>query len=89
MLSFSLAVTMLTEFLPRKPSTGVALANFLRNIFSCVGSVLGEPLMRAEGNGWMMTGLAIVASTGIGVVWWMKNRGAAWREKHGHEIVEA
>lgn len=86
MLIFSLAVTMLTEFIPRKPSSGVAVANFLRNIFSCVGSVLGDPLIRAEGNGWMFTGLAILAATGTGVVWWMRKRGGQWRERNGDKI---
>lgn len=80
MLIFSLAVTMLTEFLPRKPSTGVAVANFLRNILSCVGSVMGDPLIRAVGNGWLFTGLAVIASTGLGVVWAMRKFGPRWRK---------
>ncbi|PQK10292.1 hypothetical protein BB8028_0002g06160 [Beauveria bassiana] len=82
MLIFSLAVTMLTEFIPRKPSSGVAVANFLRNIFSCASILLGDPLLRIEGDGWMFTGLAILASSGIGVVWWMRNKGAIWREQN-------
>ncbi|KAH8718473.1 MFS transporter OpS2 [Beauveria bassiana] len=82
MLIFSLAVTMLTEFIPRKPSSGVAVANFLRNIFSCAGILLGDPLLRIEGYGWMFTGLTILASSGIGVVWWMRNKGTIWREQN-------
>ena len=37
MLIFAMATTMLTEFMPRKASNGVALNNFVRNIFSCIG----------------------------------------------------
>lgn len=44
MIIFSCATTMLTEFMPRKSSSGVAVNNFVRNIFSCVGGV-GEFLL--------------------------------------------
>ena len=86
MLIFGLAVTMLTEFTPRKPSNGVAVANFLRNTFSCVGTVLGNPLIRAEGNGWMFMGLAILVSTGALVIWWMRVKGGAWRKANKEKI---
>ncbi|KIW12662.1 hypothetical protein PV08_09940 [Exophiala spinifera] len=86
MLIFGLAVTMLTEFVPRKPSNGVAVANFLRNIFSCIGTILGDPLIRAEGTGWMFTGLAILVSTGILVIWWMRAKGAKWRVENEGKV---
>jgi predicted MFS family arabinose efflux permease len=86
MLIFGLAVTMLTEFVPRKPSSGVAVANFLRNIFSCIGTVLGNPLIHAEGTGWMFTGLALLVSTGVVVIWWMRVKGSAWREANKGKI---
>lgn len=86
MLIFGLAVTMLTEFVPRKPSNGVAVANFLRNIFSCIGTILGDPLIRAEGTGWMFTGLAILVSTGALVIWWMRAKGAKWRKENEGKV---
>lgn len=39
MVVFSCATTMLTEFMPKKGSSGVAVNNFVRNIFSCVGGI--------------------------------------------------
>ncbi|KAH0830783.1 hypothetical protein AYO21_10017 [Fonsecaea monophora] len=86
MLIFGLAVTMLTEFVPRKPSSGVAVANFLRNIFSCIGTILAHPLIRAEGTGWMFTGLGILVSTGALVILWMRTRGSAWREANRGKV---
>jgi predicted MFS family arabinose efflux permease len=80
MPTFSLAVTMLTEFIPHKPSAGVAVANFLRNILSCLGSAVGNPLIRAVGNGWLFTGLAVIACSGMGVVWSMRRHRERWRE---------
>ncbi|OQV06674.1 hypothetical protein CLAIMM_11215 [Cladophialophora immunda] len=86
MLIFGLAVTMLTEFVPHKPSNGVAVANFLRNIFSCIGTILGDPLIRAEGTGWMFTGLGILVSTGALVIWWMRVKGPAWRQANAGKL---
>ncbi|CAJ2502935.1 Uu.00g103290.m01.CDS01 [Anthostomella pinea] len=61
MLVFSMATTMLTEFMPRSSSSGVALNNFVRNILSCIGGIAGQPLIDAIGNGWLATGVAIIA----------------------------
>ncbi|KAF2139259.1 uncharacterized protein K452DRAFT_232600 [Aplosporella prunicola CBS 121167] len=60
MLIFAMATTMLTEFMPRKASNGIALNNFARNIFSCIGSVVTDPAIRAIGNGWLFTAVALV-----------------------------
>lgn len=51
MLLFAAATTMLTEFMPKRASSGVALNNFGRNIFSFLGVLLAEPLIDAIGNG--------------------------------------
>ncbi|RMJ22061.1 multidrug resistance transporter, partial [Aspergillus sp. HF37] len=59
MIIFSMATTMLTEFMPKKSSTGVALNNFVRNIFSCVGSLVTAPIITAIGNGWIFTILGL------------------------------
>lgn len=80
MLVFAMVTTMLTEFMPRKGSHGVALNNFVRNIFSCVGAAVTEPLMRAIGNGWLFTGFGVICFiSGVYSVWAMKKYGPTWR----------
>ncbi|EAU36513.1 conserved hypothetical protein [Aspergillus terreus NIH2624] len=80
MLIFSMVTTMLTEFMPRKSSSGVALNNFMRNIFSCVGSFVTAPIIDAIGNGWLFTilGLAAFASSSVLII--MKVFGPRWRK---------
>ncbi|KAL2009874.1 hypothetical protein VTN00DRAFT_5681 [Thermoascus crustaceus] len=79
MLIFSMATTMLTEFMPKKSSTGVALNNFVRNIFSCVGSIVAAPIIDAIGNGWIFTILGLVAIASSSVILAMRIYGARWR----------
>jgi multidrug resistance protein len=64
MLVFSMATTMLTEFMPRRASSGVALNNFVRNILSAAGAVVGQPLIDAIGFGWLTTTIALIAWIG-------------------------
>lgn len=81
MLIFAMVTTMLTEFMPRKSSNGVALNNFVRNIFSCVCSVITNPLIETIGNGWLFTILAVVPLfVGIWAIWAMKKFGPRWRK---------
>ncbi len=86
MIIFTMASTMLTEFMHRKPATGVAVNNFMRNIFSCAGTVAGDPLFRAWGNGWLFTGLGVIAFFSGGVLWAMKRYGPRWRERLDREL---
>ncbi|EME82589.1 uncharacterized protein MYCFIDRAFT_187941 [Pseudocercospora fijiensis CIRAD86] len=80
MLIFALVTTMLTEFMPRKASSGIALNNFVRNIFSCVGSIVTEPLIVAIGNGPLFSGLCVIAlAAGIACMWSLKTFGPRWR----------
>ena len=79
MLIFAMATTMLTEFMPRKSSNGVALNNFVRNIFSCVGAIVSAPLIDAIGNGWLFTILGIWALSSSIVIWAMRRFGPKWR----------
>lgn len=88
MLIFSMATTMLTEFMPKKASNGVALNNFVRNIFSCVGAIIAQPLIDAIGNGWLFTGLGIIAMASGAVVWAMRRFGPRWRERMDRELDE-
>lgn len=81
MLVFGAATTMLTEFMPRKSSTGVALNNFVRNIFSCAGAIVTQPLINAMGVGWLCTMIAIVCwTTGNLSIWALKRYGPGWRK---------
>lgn len=72
---------MLTEFMPKKSSSGVALNNFIRNIFSCVGVVVTEPLIRAMGVGWLCTMVALFAwiSSNLGI-WLLLRNSSKWRK---------
>jgi MFS family permease len=80
MIIFAMATTMLTEFMPRKASNGIALNNFVRNIFSCVGGIVAAPLIDAIGNGWLFTILGLVSLvSGIVVIMAMKRYSAKWR----------
>ncbi|KAK3678949.1 hypothetical protein LTR78_001402 [Recurvomyces mirabilis] len=80
MLIFAMATTMLTEFMPRKASNGVALNNFVRNIFSCVGTIVASPLVNAIGNGALFTIIGAVALvSGILTILAMKRFGPRWR----------
>jgi MFS family permease len=80
MIIFAMATTMLTEFMPRKASTGIAVNNFVRNIFSCVGGLVAAPIIEAIGNGWLFTILGLVALvSGVGVIWSMKTYAERWR----------
>jgi len=80
MLIFALVNTMLTEFMPRRAASGIALNNFLRNIFSFTGAVVAEPLLGAIGNGWLMTILGIWSLvTGCAALYAMRRWGERWR----------
>ena len=80
MLIFAMATTMLTEFMPKKASNGVAANNFVRNIFSCVGAIIAQPLISAIGNGWLFTGVGVIAAASSVVVWAMRRFGPRWRQ---------
>ncbi|KAG8529466.1 uncharacterized protein KY384_006103 [Bacidia gigantensis] len=86
MLVFAMATTMLTEFMPKKASAGVAVNNLIRNIFSCIGSVVAQPLIDAIGNGWLFTGVGVIAASSSVVVWAMSRFGPRWRERMNHEL---
>ncbi|KAI1104474.1 MFS general substrate transporter [Jackrogersella minutella] len=80
MLVFSAATTMLTEFMPGRSSSGVALNNFVRNILSCTGGIVGQPLIDAMGVGWLMTTVGLVAwISGNLCIWFLRKNSRKWR----------
>lgn len=82
MLIFSVSTTMLTEFLPKRASAGIAINNFVRNFFSFTMAAVAEPVINAIGNGWIMTILGLWSlASGIAVIMVMKKWGPGWREK--------
>lgn len=81
MVVFSMSTTMLTEFMPKKSSSGVAVNNLIRNQFSCIGGVIASPLIDAIGNGWLFTILALICWLSMAVIWAMRQFGPNWRAK--------
>ncbi|CAK7240006.1 MAG: hypothetical protein STHCBS139747_001441 [Sporothrix thermara] len=80
MLVFGAVTTMLTEFMPRRSSGGIALNNFLRNIFSCVGAIVAQPLIGAMGYGWLCTMIALIAFIiGNLCIFLLRRYGSRWR----------
>ncbi|KAA8631403.1 hypothetical protein SMACR_08385 [Sordaria macrospora] len=81
MLVFGAVTTMLTEFMPHRSSSGVAVNNFVRNIFSCVGTIVAQPLIDAMGVGWLCTMIGLFAwLTGNLAIWMLKRNATKWRE---------
>ncbi|KAK3989282.1 hypothetical protein QBC44DRAFT_87936 [Cladorrhinum sp. PSN332] len=89
MLVFGAVTTMLTEFMPHRSSSGVAVNNFVRNIFSCVGGVVAQPLLDAMGNGWLTTMVGLFAwVTGNAAIWMLKRNAGKWREEMDRALSE-
>ncbi|KAI8633865.1 major facilitator superfamily transporter [Xylariaceae sp. FL1651] len=82
MLVFSMATTMLTEFMPKRASSGVALNNFVRNILSATGAVVGQPLIDVIGFGWLATAIALIAWIGGNLCLYLIRRNSQeWRRQ--------
>lgn len=78
---------MLTEFMPKRAASGIALNNFLRNIFSFTGAMVAEPVLSAIGNGWLMTILGLWSIvTGYMALGAMRRWGSQWRVKMVEEL---
>ena len=86
MIIFAMATTVLTELMPKKSSSGVAVNNFVRNIFSCIGAIAGAPLIAAIGNGWLFTILGLWALSSASVIWAVKRFGPRWRKSMDKDL---
>ncbi|ODA80359.1 hypothetical protein RJ55_03317 [Drechmeria coniospora] len=80
MLVFSAATTMLTEFVHKRSSAGVAVNNFVRNILSCVGTVVAAPWITAMDTGWVFTIIALFCLvSGYVGIWTLRRNAPRWR----------
>ncbi|KAL7921816.1 major facilitator superfamily domain-containing protein [Trichoderma austrokoningii] len=81
MLVFSAATTMLTEFVRKKSSAGVAVNNFVRNILSCVGVIVAAPWINAIGVGWVFTAVSLFCMVaGYIGIWTLRTNAPRWRK---------
>lgn len=78
----SAATTMLTEFVQRRSSSGVAVNNFVRNILSCIGGVVTAPWVGAMNTGWVFTiiGLFCLFAGYLGI-WTLRRNAPRWRRE--------
>ncbi|KAH7325541.1 major facilitator superfamily transporter [Stachybotrys elegans] len=80
MLHFTLGTTMLTEFVRKRSSAGVAVNNFVRNILSCVGTIVAAPWIESVGMGYMMTTLCVICLVlGSMGIWLISRNAHKWR----------
>lgn len=70
---------MLTEFMPGRSASGVAIINLCRNILSCAVSVATNPWVDAIGTGWVMMIVGIWLSLLVVVMVLMYKCGPRWR----------
>jgi hypothetical protein len=78
-LLLSVTTTMLTEFMPGRSASGVAINNLCRNMLSFAGSLVAIPWINAIGVGWTMTIVAaLMLSSSLGI-WLIAQYGAKWR----------
>ena len=72
---------MLTEFVRKKSSAGVAVNNFLRNILSCVFTIVAAPWIDAMGTGWVFTIVCFFCFvTGSLCIWTLSRNAQKWRK---------
>jgi hypothetical protein len=78
---------MLTEFMPKRSSSGVAVNNFIRNIFSSAFTVAAQPLLDALGNGWVFTILGLITwVAGYACILSIKRFGSEWRKSMDEKL---
>ncbi|KGQ11956.1 Quinidine resistance protein 3 [Beauveria bassiana D1-5] len=89
MLVFSAATTMLTEFIRKKSSAGVAVNNFVRNLLSCIGTVVAAPWLNAVGPGWVFTATALFCMVISYIcVFLLQRNGPKWRKVMEKALAE-
>ncbi|KJZ71066.1 hypothetical protein HIM_09538 [Hirsutella minnesotensis 3608] len=82
MTVFATATTMLTEFVRKRSSAGVAVNNFVRNILSCVGTIVAAPWVTAMGTGWVFTIVSLFCLfAGYLGIWILRRNAPRWRKE--------
>ena len=81
MLISSVTTTVMTEFVPRKTTSGVAVTNLIRNSMGCGAAIVAQPLINAIGNGWLFTIAFFVCLLSAAIVILMKRNRERWTEK--------
>ncbi|ATY58654.1 MFS multidrug resistance transporter, putative [Cordyceps militaris CM01] len=89
MLVFSAATTMLTEFIRKRSSAGVAVNNFVRNLLSCIGTVVAAPWLSAVGPGWVFTATSLFCMVISYICVFLLQRNAPrWRKSMEKALAE-
>ncbi|KAF8453730.1 major facilitator superfamily domain-containing protein [Kalaharituber pfeilii] len=83
MIVFGMCTTMLTEFVPGKSSSAVAVQNLIRNMLACIGAIITAPLLDALGEGILFSILAGLGFLSMSIIWLMRKYGPKWREYVG------
>ena len=78
---------MLTEFMPKRSSSGIAVNNFVRNILSCTFAIVSQPIIDVIGHAWLLTTLALVCwISGYTCIWALRAYGPVWRTALDREL---
>lgn len=73
--------------MPGRGAEGVAVNNFVRNIFSCAGAIVAEPIISALGDGYTFTVFGLVTLVlGLLSVLMLKTFSMRWRKKMDAEL---
>ncbi|KAH8690746.1 MFS transporter [Talaromyces proteolyticus] len=88
MLISNVMTTMLTEFVPKRSSTGVAVNNLFRNSLACVALVIADPLSNAIGTGWLLTLTAFICWLSCLVLIPMKYKADKWSKEMAEKIPQ-
>ena len=85
-LIFSLVSTMVTEYIPHRSASMIALNSLGRNLFAIGGGSVAQPLLSALDSGWVYTGLGVIFAASAFIVLTIRKNGQKWRENIDHEI---
>lgn len=81
MMIFSATTTMAAEFVPKSSASGVAVSNLVRSVFSCIGTMIAQPLIDVMEHGWLFVMVGLFSwTTGYLCVFLLRRYGATWRK---------
>lgn len=69
LIVFATVTTYLTDAVPGRSSSAVAMHNLIRNIVACIGTIIGKPLIEALGNGILFSILAGICLASSASIW--------------------